>query len=175
MTSAVQWGIVGLALGVVPTYVMMEERARKESAAAAAAAASTAAAAVYAAWSATPPVVCPPPPVTVPTVVAITNAGGGAPHGPTRIDPPKDSKDVDDAKMLLPMLNMAQGMMNDNGASGGGPDINEVMKNLPRNNATQSGMKSLRVKTEASGTPDSSMASRPPSRRSTSAATPATT
>jgi hypothetical protein len=34
--------------------------------------------------------------------------------------------------MLLPMLNMAQGMMNDNGGSGGGPDINEVMKNLPK-------------------------------------------
>jgi hypothetical protein len=133
VTSAVQWGIVGLALGVVPTYVMMEERGRKESAAAAAAAASTAAAAVYAAWSATPLPVCPPPPVTVPTVVAVTNVGGGTPRGPQRIDPPKDSKDVDDAKMLLPMLNMAQGMMNDNGSgSGGGPDINEVMKNLPK-------------------------------------------
>ena len=131
MTSAVQWGIVGLALGIVPTYVLMEERGRKESAAAATAAASTAAAAVYAAWSATPAPVCPPPPVTVPTVVAVTNAGG-APRGPTRIDPPKESKDMDDAKMLLPMLNMAQGMMNDNGGSGGGPDINEVMKNLPK-------------------------------------------
>jgi len=27
---------------------------------------------------------------------------------------------------------MAQGMMNDNGGSGGAPDINEVMKNLPK-------------------------------------------
>jgi hypothetical protein len=132
VTSAVQWGIVGLALGIVPPYVLMEERGRKESAAAATAAASAAAAQVYAAWSATPAPVCPPPPITVPTVLAVTNAGGGAARGPTRIDPPKESKDVDDAKMLLPMLNMAQGMMNDNGGSGGAPDINEVMKNLPK-------------------------------------------
>lgn len=134
VAAAVQWAIVGFALGALPTYVLVEERARKETAAASAAAASSAAAAVYAAWSATPRPVCPPPPITVPTVVDVTNAGGGAPRGPTRVNPPKESSDVDEAKMLLPMLNMAQGMMgNDNGSGGGGaPDINEVMKNLPK-------------------------------------------
>ncbi len=137
VSSAVQWGIVGVAIGVLPTYILMEERAKKESASAAAAAASSAAAGVYAAWSATPPPVCPAPPITVATVVAVTQGGTGGgtgSHVPTRVGPQQTgSSDVDDAKMLLPMLNMAQGMMGgDNAGAAGAPDLNEVMKNLPK-------------------------------------------
>jgi hypothetical protein len=133
VTSAVQWAIVGIAIGVLPTYVLVEERAKKDSAAAAAAAASSAAAAVYAAWSAAPPPSCPATTITVPTVVAVTGGGARPPMGPTRVAPTEKKDDAEDIKMLMPMLNMAQGMMNDNnGNSSGGPDINEVMKNLPK-------------------------------------------
>jgi hypothetical protein len=131
VSSAVQWAIVGIAIGVLPTYVLVEERAKKDKEAAVTAAASSAAAAVYAAWSATPPPVCPAPPITVATVVSVTGAAPQAQRGPTRIDAPK--KDDDDMKMLMPMLNMAQGMVNGNNGGGGGqPDFNEVMKNMPK-------------------------------------------
>jgi hypothetical protein len=68
-------------------------------------------------------------------VVAVT--GNGAPHAasPTRpTQVPAEKNDDDEMKMLMPMLNMAQGMVNGNNGGGGanGPDFNEVMKNLPK-------------------------------------------
>ena len=126
VTSAVQWTIVGIALGVIPTYVLVAEHAKKESSQAAAAAASSAAAAVYAAWSAEPKPTCPAPAITMPTVVAVTQSG---PPRPTRVAAP-DQKEDDDAKMLIPMMGAMQQMMN--GQGGQQPDINELMKNLPK-------------------------------------------
>ena len=120
-----QWVIVGIAIGVLPTYVLVEERAKKESAAGAAAAASSAAAAVYAAWSAAPKPACPV--MTMPTVVAVAQS----PHVPQRVAPPTQQKaDEDDPRVLLPMINAMQGMMN--GQGGQQPDINELMKNMPK-------------------------------------------
>lgn len=128
VTSAVQWAIVGIAIGVLPTYVLVEERAKKEQSAAVSAAASSAAAAVYAAWSATPKPSCPAPAITMPTVVAVTQA---APRGPTRVAAPTQTPtSEDDPRALMPMLNAMQGMMN--GQGGQQPDINELMKNLPK-------------------------------------------
>jgi hypothetical protein len=128
VSAAVRWLIVGIAVGVVPTYVLLSERGKRESAAAAGAAASPAAASVYAAWSAAPKPTCPPPPIEVPTVVAVT---GPAHARPTRIAPPKkDSDEIDDSKMLVPLMNMAQGMMSGNGSPP--PDPSELLKNLPK-------------------------------------------
>ncbi len=134
VTAAVQWVIVGIALGVLPTYLLVEERAKKDSAAAAAAAASAAASSVYAAWSATPTATCPPVVMQMPTVVAVAgNPAAPVARGPTRVGPTEKKDDVDDAKMLLPMLNMAQGMMGGDPSGGGGtPDMTEMMKNLPK-------------------------------------------
>jgi hypothetical protein len=126
VTAAVQWAIVGVAIGVVPTYVITAEHAKKEQQLAASAAASSAAAAVYAAWSAAPKLTCPAPAITVPTVVAVTQSG---PPSPVRVAPP-EPKDDDDAKMLIPMLGAMQQMMN--GQGGQQPDINELMKNMPK-------------------------------------------
>ncbi len=141
--AAVRWLIVGIALGVLPTYVLCTERAKKETAsassAAASAAANAAAASVYAAWSATPPVVCPA--ITMPTVLAVTGSGNGnanTPQRPTRVaTAPAGGNEVDDSQMMMPMLNMMQGMMQDGtgtpGAAGSGmPDMSQMMKNLPK-------------------------------------------
>ncbi len=136
--AAVRWLIVGIAVGVLPTYVLLNERAKKESAAAASAAASAAAASVHAAWSATPPPVCPPQTITVPTVVAVTGTGAATPQRPTRIGAPAQTggNDIDEAQMMMPMLNMMQGMMNDGtgtpAAGSGMPDVSQLMKNMPK-------------------------------------------
>jgi hypothetical protein len=144
VASAVQWAIVGLAIGVLPTYVLMSERAKKESETASAAAASAAAASVYAAWNAAPKVSCPAAPITIPTVEALTaRSGGGTPRvahaNPTpHVAGAKDEGggDENEAQMMMPMLNMMQGMMNDNGggspAGSGMPDMTELMKNMPK-------------------------------------------
>jgi hypothetical protein len=137
--AAVRWLIVGIALGVLPTYVLLTERAKKETASAASAAASAAAASVHAAWSATPPPVCPPAPITIPTVVAVTGNGNTAPQRPTRVGAPAapGGNDVDESQMMMPMLNMVQGMMSDgNGApptaGSGMPDMSQLMKSMPK-------------------------------------------
>lgn len=134
--AAVRWLIVGIAVGVLPTYVLLTERAKKESAAAASAAANAAAASVHAEWSATPPPVCPPQTITVPTVVAVTGNGAPPAQRPTRVAPAQASgNEVDEAQMMLPMLNMMQGMMNDGTPAPGGsgvPDMSQLMKNMPK-------------------------------------------
>jgi hypothetical protein len=134
--AAVRWLIVGVAVGIVPTYVIMSERSKKESAAAANAASTAAAASVYAAWNAAPKPVCPAPPITVATVEAVTGAQHARPahvaNGNAAAAPKNDENGVDESQMMAPMLNMMQGMMNDNGSSGGTPDMNELMKNMPK-------------------------------------------
>jgi hypothetical protein len=143
VASAVQWVIVGVAVGVLPTYVLMSERVKKESDAAATTAASAAAASVYAAWNAAPKPVCSVAPITMPTVEAVTqngnpaarraratpanpgNAGGGG----------KEEGDDNGAAMLMQMMPMMQNMMGgDNGAPAGSgmPDMSELMKNMPK-------------------------------------------
>ena len=129
VTAAVQWTIVGIAIGVIPTYVLVAEHAKKEATEAASAAASSAAAAVYAAWSAEPKPSCPAPAITLPTVVAVTQSGQGGPQRPVRVAAP-EQKDDDDAKMLIPMMGAMQQMLN--GQGGQQPDINELMKNMPK-------------------------------------------
>ena len=142
VSTAVQWVIVGIAVGVLPTYVLMSERSKKESDVAASTAASAAAASVYAAWNAAPKTTCSAPPMTMPTVEAVTQAAGGAPR-PVRTAPAnhaagsggKEEGEGNEAQMMMPMLNMMQGMMNDNGSapSGSGmPDMTELMKNMPK-------------------------------------------
>ena len=141
VASAVQWVIVGVAVGVLPTYVLMSERVKKESDVASASAASAAAASVYAAWNAAPKPVCSAPPLTMPTVEAVTQLGGGAPR-PTRTASANHGvgtgggKEEEDngAQMLMQMMPMMQGMMNDNGAPAGSgmPDMSELMKNMPK-------------------------------------------
>ncbi len=138
-----QWVIVGVAVGVLPTYVLMSERVKKESDAASATAASAAAASVYAAWNAAPKPVCSAQPITMPTVVAVTQAGGGAPR-PVHASPAnhasggggKEEGDDNGSQMLMQMMPMMQGMMNDNGsgapAGSGMPDMTELMKNMPK-------------------------------------------
>jgi hypothetical protein len=140
--AAVRWLIVGIALGVLPTYVLLSERAKKETASASSAAASAAAASVYAAWSATPPVVCPAQPITLPTVVAVTGNGNGAgtaPQRPTRVGATAApaGNEVDESQMMMPMLNMMQGMMQDgtgtpSAAGSGMPDMTQLMKSMPK-------------------------------------------
>lgn len=144
VASAVQWVIVGIAVGVLPTYVLMSERVKKESDAASATAASAAAASVYAAWNAAPKPVCSAQPITMPTVVAVTQAGGGTPR-PAHATPTNHAAgtggggkegegDDNGAQMLMQMMPMMQGMMNDNGAPAGSamPDMSELMKNMPK-------------------------------------------
>jgi hypothetical protein len=144
VATAVQWVIVGIAVGVLPTYVLMSERSKKESDQAASVAASAAAASVYAAWNAAPKMTCSAPPLTMPTVVAVTQAGGVAPH-PVRATPAnhaagsgggKEEGDDNGAQMLMQMMPMMQGMMNDNNgtapAGSGMPDMTELMKNMPK-------------------------------------------
>ncbi|HEY2367310.1 MAG TPA: hypothetical protein VGH87_13030 [Polyangiaceae bacterium] len=139
-----QWVIVGVAVGVLPTYVLMSERVKKESDAASATAASAAAASVYAAWNAAPKPVCSVQPMTMPTVEAVTQTGSGAPRH-ARAAPAnhaagggKEEGEGDDngAQMLMQMMPMMQGMMNDNGsgapAGSGMPDMSELMKNMPK-------------------------------------------
>jgi hypothetical protein len=141
VASAVQWVIVGIAVGVLPTYVLMSERVKKESDAASASAASAAAASVYAAWNAAPKPVCSAQPITMPTVEAVTQTGGGAPRR-ARTTPAnhaaggKEEGEGDDngAAMLMQMMPMMQGMMNgnDSPAGSGMPDMSELMKNMPK-------------------------------------------
>ena len=145
VASAVQWVIVGIAVGVLPTYVLMSERVKKESDSAASSAASAAAASVYAAWNAAPKPVCSAPPITMPTVVAVTQTGGGGTPRPVRTAPANHAAgsggkegegDDNGAQMLMQMMPMVQGMMNDNGngapAGSGMPDMSELMKNMPK-------------------------------------------
>jgi hypothetical protein len=145
VASAVQWVIVGVAIGVLPTYVLMSEHGKKESETASANAASAAAASVYAAWNAAPKVTCSAPTITMPTVEALTpQAGGGTPrvaraHSTPRAPgakPDESGGDDNEAQMMMPMLNMMQGMMNENGggspAGSGMPDMTELMKNMPK-------------------------------------------
>ena len=144
VASAVQWVIVGIAVGVLPTYVLMSERVKKESDTAASTAASAAAASVYAAWNAAPKPVCSAAPITMPTVVAVTQTGGGTPR-PVRVAPAnhaggggggKAEGEGDDngAQMLMQMMPMMQNVMSDNGAPAGSgmPDVSELMKNMPK-------------------------------------------
>jgi len=149
VATAVQWVIVGIAVGVLPTYVLMSERVKKESDAASATAASAAAASVYAAWNAAPKPVCSQA-ITMPTVEAVTQTGSGAPRH-ARATPAnhagnggggntggggKEEPDDNGAAMLMQMMPMMQGMMNDNGSgspSGSAmPDMSELMKNMPK-------------------------------------------
>ena len=145
VASAVQWVIVGIAVGVLPTYVLMSERVKKESDAASATAASAAAASVYAAWNAAPKPVCSQA-ITMPTVEAVTQTGGGAPRharatpanrAPGTAAGGKEEGEGDDngAQMLMQMMPMMQNMMGgDNGAPAGSamPDMSELMKNMPK-------------------------------------------
>jgi hypothetical protein len=141
VASAVQWVIVGVAVGVLPTYVLMSERVKKESDAAATTAASAAAASVYAAWNAAPKPVCSSPPITMPTVEAVTQNGTGAPRR-ARAAPAnagnaggggKEEGDDNGAAMLMQMMPMMQGMMGGDSPSGSAmPDMSELMKNMPK-------------------------------------------
>ena len=147
VATAVQWVIVGIAVGVLPTYVLMSERVKKESDAASATAASAAAASVYAAWNAAPKPVCSQA-ITMPTVEAVTQTGSGAPrharatpvahagNGGGGTTGGKEEPDDNGAAMLMQMMPMMQGMMSDNGSgspSGSAmPDMSELMKNMPK-------------------------------------------
>jgi hypothetical protein len=143
VATAVQWVIVGIAVGVLPTYVLMSERVKKESETASASAASAAAASVYAAWNAAPKPVCSATTMTMPTVEAVTQTGGAPRHA--RATPAnhaggagggKEEGDDNGAQMLMQMMPMMQGMMNENGggapAGSAMPDMSELMKNLPK-------------------------------------------
>lgn len=144
VASAVQWVIVGIAVGVLPTYVLMSERVKKESDIASASAASAAAASVYAAWNAAPKPVCSVQPITMPTVEAVTQNGGGTAAPRRARTAPANAanagagggKEEDDngTQMLMQMMPMMQGMMNDNGSPAGSamPDMSELMKNMPK-------------------------------------------
>ena len=106
-------------------------------------AASAAAASVYAAWNAAPKPVCSAPPLTLPTVEAVTQKRHRRPpdaRTPRPANPAaaaggaKEEGDDNGAQMLMPMMPMMQGMMNDNGAPAGSgmPDMSDLMKNLPK-------------------------------------------
>ena len=100
VTSAVQWTIVGIAIGVLPTYVLVQERAKKGERLRCCGCCELGGCRQFTPHGAPrPQPSCPAPPITLATVVAVT--GNGAPHAasPTRpTQVPAEKNDDDEMK-----------------------------------------------------------------------------